>query len=153
MKNEKDIYHKIANILMIIISSEAKGILFDGFIYDSSAQLGCFDILPNDDKKYIDLSSKYIIELEGLIRDLRECEIFSVEKWTHFEFYLSKDAKFKMNFAYIPEEDSWVNLIMRGISDLTEDESKKLGIPKDLWLERIKHKGTGTLGKPKSEFY
>ena len=153
MNDDQKIYQEIANILASIMSSDAIAIIFDGFIYDTSSQIGCTNILLNNQKEFINLPSNLFIQLRNLIQKLQKCKIFANEKWTHFEVHLSKDGKFKMNFAYIPEEDSWVNLIMKGISDLSEEESSKLGIPKDLWLERIKHKGTGTSGKPKSEFY
>ena len=65
----------------------------------------------------------------------------------------SKNKMLEVDFVYIPEEDSWVDLIMKGISDLTEEEWKNTGIPKELWEERVRHKGTGTLGRPQSDFY
>ncbi len=59
---------------------------------------------------------------------------------------------FEVDFAYIPKEDSWVNLIMKGISDLTEEEWKNTGIPKELWEERVFYKDSGQLGKLQSYF-
>lgn len=148
MDDDQKIYQEIANILSSIMSSEAIAIIFDGFVYDTSSQIGCTNVLLNNQTEFVNLPSNLFIQLRDLIQKLQECKIFANEKWTHFEVKLDKNGKFKMKFAYILEEDSWVNLIMRGISDLTEEEAKKLGIPKDLWLERKSHKNKGVLGRP-----
>ena len=77
----------------------------------------------------------------SLMEELRELEIFT-EKWTHFKISLTEEGKIDFAFAYIPEEDSWVSLYMRGISDLTEEEWEKdySQIPKELWEERVRGK-------------
>ena len=45
-----------------------------------------------------------------------------------------------MKFAYIPDEDSWPMLYLRGVSDLADNEIKEYGIPKEIWEERVKVK-------------
>lgn len=45
-----------------------------------------------------------------------------------------------MKFTYIPDEDSWPMLYLRGGSDLAENEIKEYGIPKEIWEERVKLK-------------
>ena len=54
------------------------------------------------------------------------------EKWTHFTISLDENTNFKIEFAYIPEEDHWTSLHMKGISDLTKEEVLETAIPLEL---------------------
>lgn len=76
-----------------------------------------------------------------LMSELRSLDIFK-EKWTNFKVTLSDTGKFNIEFAYIPEEDHWPSLSMRGISDLSEEELDRdySQIPKELWKERVRIK-------------
>ena len=60
--------------------------------------------------------------------------------WTQSRFTLDKNGKFDVRFAYIPEEDSWGSLYLRGISDLTLEEAEEHNIPREIWEERVKAK-------------
>ncbi|MCY7296226.1 hypothetical protein HJG39_12400 [Alteromonas sp. a30] len=62
----------------------------------------------------------------------------SKENWTHFKASLTEKGKFKIEFAYIPEDDSWPGVYMKRVSDLTEEEAKAHYIPEQDWLERVK---------------
>ena len=57
---------------------------------------------------------------------------------------ISDQGRFNAEFGYIPREDSWVNLYMKGISDLSEEELDKdyPYIPKELWEERVRVKNS-----------
>ena len=153
MKSEQITYKEIKDILWSIMPLTVRKIVFRGYIYDSSAQLGCHKILDDGQMELIKIPSRMLLQLMYLMKDLQKCEIFSQEPWTHFKMIFSKNKMLEVDFVYIPKEDSWVNLIMKGISDLTEEEWKNTGIPKELWEERVRHKGTGTLGRLQSDFY
>ena len=60
--------------------------------------------------------------------------------WTQSRFTLDKNGKFDVRFAYIPEEDSWGSIYLRGISDLTLEEAEEHNIPREIWEERVKAK-------------
>ena len=60
--------------------------------------------------------------------------------WTQSRFTLDKNGKFDVRFAYIPEEDSWGSLYLRGISYLTLEEAEEHNIPREIWEERVKAK-------------
>ncbi|MCY7294596.1 hypothetical protein HJG39_04020 [Alteromonas sp. a30] len=51
---------------------------------------------------------------------------------------MSELGKIKVNFAYIPEDDSWAGLYMKGVSDLTREEAKANYIPEKDWADRVK---------------
>ncbi|MBS6027788.1 MAG: hypothetical protein KH899_09480, partial [Haemophilus pittmaniae] len=60
--------------------------------------------------------------------------------WTQSRFTLDENGKFDVKFAYVPDEDSWPMLYLRGVSDLEENEIKEYGIPREIWEERVKAK-------------
>lgn len=152
MKSEQIIYQEIKDILWSIIPPKESKIAFRGYIYDSPNQLGCHKILDDGQMELIEIPSGILLQLMYLMKGLQKCEIFSQKPWTHFKIIFLKNKMFEVDFAYIPKEDSWVNLIMKGISDLTEEEWKNTGIPKELWEERVFYKDSGQLGKLQSYF-
>ena len=152
MKNLYD-FVEVKNILKDIFPHEAKACYFEGFIYSDFSTCSLYFEDKNNENSSL-FENINLRETRNILKKIIEDSYDSAKgDWNHYQATLTNNGNFNMNVAYIPEDDRWSHLIMRGISDLTEDESKKLGIPKDLWLERIKHKGTGTSGNPKSEFY
>ena len=154
MADYQEIYQEIQSLLWSIFPDNSNKVTLKGAYYheyDNIMQLGYY----NNQKSWVSISinSSLFLQLLDLIESLQKCEIFSQEPWTHYKMIFSKNKMLEVDFVYIPEEDSWVNLIMKGISDLTEEEWKNTGIPKELWQERVRHKGTGALGRPKSDFY
>ena len=142
--SEQEIYQKIGELLWSIMPKEAKMIFCEGYIYPDINSCGFEWLTQNGkqdsfdfDKVPVEIGSQII----SLAEDLRSLDMF-VEKWTHFKISLTEEGKIDFAFAYIPEEDSWVSLYMRGISDLTEEEWEidYSQIPKDLWEERVRGK-------------
>ena len=142
--SEQEIYQKIGELLWSIMPKEARMIFCEGYIYPDTNSCGFEWLTQNGkqdsfdfDKIPVEIGSQII----SLAEDLRSLDMF-VEKWTHFKISLTEEGKIDFTFAYIPEEDSWVSLYMRGISDLTEEEWEKdySQIPKELWEERVRVK-------------
>lgn len=144
--NEQEIYQKTAELIWSIMPEEAKIMVCEGKIYPEhnsysfewiteTNQICWFEMdnIPHE------IGQKIIITME----ELRSLDIF-LEKWTHFKISLTEAGKIDFEFAYIPEEDSWVSLDMRGISDLTEEELDRdySQIPKELWKERLRIKNS-----------
>lgn len=142
--NEQELYQKIGELLWSIMTEEAIVIFCTGTIYSDSNSYS-FRWLTQDGKKksfdFDKMPDEIGDQIIGLMEELRSLDMF-VEKWTHFEISLTEEGKIDFAFAYIPEEDSWVSLFMRGISDLTEEEWEKdySQIPRELWEERVKFK-------------
>ena len=63
------------------------------------------------------------------MEELRELEMFT-EKWTHFKISLSEEGKIDFAFAYIPKDDYWPGLFMKGVSgqSLGRDIKKKIQV-------------------------
>jgi Fe-S cluster biosynthesis and repair protein YggX len=144
--NEQEIYQKIGELLWSIMATEARIIFCEGYIYPDTNSCS-FEWLTQNDKKDSFEFDEYPVEIGNqiisLITKLRALDIFR-EKWTHFKISLTEEEKIGFEFAYIPEEDSWVSLYMKGISDLSEEELDKdyPQIPKDLWKERLRIKNS-----------
>lgn len=142
--NEQDIYQKIGELLWSIMVEDAETIICEGYIYSEfnsysfewvtkENKIGWFDMneIPHGIGK----------EIIILMSELRSLDSFK-EKWTNFKVTLTDTGKFNIEFAYIPEEDHWPSLSMRGISDLSEEELDRdySQIPKELWEERVRIK-------------
>ncbi|WP_174492316.1 hypothetical protein [Acinetobacter sp. Marseille-Q1623] len=143
--NDQEIYQKIGEILWSIMPKDATVIYFTGDIYPEHYSGGARWLLKSGKIDTFSFGDMGAYEIEnkicGLMSELRELDMFP-EKWTHYKITLTDEGKFNTEFAYIPEEDSWVSLHMRGISDLTEEEWEKdySQIPRELWEERVKLK-------------
>ncbi len=84
------------------------------------------------------------------MRKLQKMEPFaSREPFTHYRITLTKEMKFAIDFAYIPEEQSWPDVYMKPVGALTAEEAKALDVPEERWLVRKRlHEGEIT----RSEF-
>ncbi len=54
----------------------------------------------------------------------------------HFLITAHKSGDIDFQIKYIPEEDDWVNMPMQRISELTEEQLKETGVPKEVWEDR-----------------
>lgn len=139
LNNDQLIYQKLGNILWSIFPKNRDEIILQGQIYGHED----FQLLTRLDLKVesIEIPSDIFLEFINLLGDLRGNEIFSKDPWTQFRVSLTDKGRFNIKFAYIPEEDSWPGLYMRGISDLTEDEAENVYfVPKEIWKERVRLK-------------
>ena len=140
--NEQEIYQKIGELLWSIMAEEATIIFCTGMIYldlnsysfrwltqDGKNKSFDFDKMPGE------IGDKII----SLMEELRELEIFT-EKWTHFKISLTEEGKIDFTFAYIPKDDYWPGLYMKGVSELNEDELDTYNIPLEDWEECVKLK-------------
>ena len=144
--NDQEIYQKIGELLWSVMPNEAVEIHFIGCIYSDYSAGGTEWLTAKDTIDSFEMGKRpYLIEdqLMDHILNLNSLDIFK-EKWTHFRFKLTDQGRFNAEFGYIPREDSWVNLYMKGISDLSEEELDKdyPYIPKELWEERVRVKNS-----------
>lgn len=63
---------------------------------------------------------------------------FDREPFTHMRRELTDKGKMNINFAYIPEWDSWTGLFMRGVSELSEEETRNLALS-NTWGIDVEH--------------
>ena len=148
-----EIYRDLKNVIWSAKPRGVNNVLLGGFCYKDSIEILFFE--DDEDKTWVLLPSTVLPKINDLIKELQEYDLSIGRHWTHLELLITDDGVFDREFLYIPEEDHWdgYGLYMQGISDLTEEEWKNTDIPKELWEERVRHKGTGTLGRPKSDFY
>lgn len=140
--NNQEKYQKIGELLWSIMAEEATILFCTGMIYldlnsysfrwltqDGKNKSFDFDKMPGE------IGDKII----SLMEELRELEIFT-EKWTHFKISLTEEGKIDFAFAYIPKDDYWPGLFMKGVSELNEEELDTYNIPLQDWEECVKLK-------------
>ncbi len=140
--NDQAIYQKIGELLWSIMPQEAKIIYFTGKLYSTYRGWGTDFTLKNGITSTFDFGQEPTsveMQIRDLVNDLRDLDIFK-DKWNHYKISLTEDGKFNVDFAYIPESDDWVNLYMKGVSDLKEDELDEYNIPLEEWEKRIELK-------------
>ncbi|EGZ51090.1 immunity protein YezG family protein [Neisseria wadsworthii] len=102
------------------------------------------DFIVNEEVKWFGFGEtpEIAADILDLLENIRNLPPFKgKEQWTHCHISLSDSGKFNIRFAYISEDDSWPNLFMRGISDLTEDEAENVyHVPREIWEERVRLK-------------
>ena len=138
--NEQDIYQKIGELLWSIMPQEAEIITFVGKIYPEYQGWGTSFILKDGSLSTFDFGEEPAdieLRIRDLVNVLRDSDVFK-EKWMHYKITLTDAAKFNIDFAYIPEEDSWVNLYMKAVSDLKKDDLDEYNIPVKEWEQRVK---------------
>lgn len=140
--NNQEKYQKIGELLWSIMAEESTILFCTGMIYldlnsysfrwltqDGKNKSFDFDKMPGE------IGDKII----SLMEELRELEIFT-EKWTHFKISLTEEGKIDFAFAYIPKDDYWPGLFMKGVSELNEEELDTYNIPLQDWEECMKLK-------------
>lgn len=140
--NEQEIYQKIGELLWSIMPEEAQEIYFTGDIYPEHYSGGADWLLKNGEIETYEFEEKtyeFEFKVYDLVHKLQTLDIFK-DKWTNYKITLTEEGKFNIEFAYIPEEDHWPNLFMRGVSDLEESELDQYYIPLDEWEKRVKIK-------------
>lgn len=141
-EQEQEIYQKIGELLWSIMPEEATVIYFTGDIYPEHWSGGADWLLKNGKiESFLFGESPYEIESQiyELMKKLRSLDMFA-EKWTNYKITLTETGKIDFEFAYIPEEDHWPGLLMKGVSELKEDELDLHNIPFEEWEMRIKHR-------------
>jgi hypothetical protein len=137
--DDQVIYQKLGELLWSVMSPEDSDIIFRGQVYSDHQD---FQLLSNTNRipRYIEIPTNLFFDLRELMENLKKCSVFSKEPWTHFKVFLNEKGNFKIEFAYIPEENSWVGLYMRSVSDLDQSELDEYNIPLEDWRNCIKAK-------------
>ena len=130
--DDQVIYQRLGELLWSVMSPEDSNIIFRGQVYSDYQD---FQLLSDIDQipRYIEIPTNLFFDLRELVEDLKKCSVFSKEPWNHFKGFLNEEGSFKIEFAYIPEENSWVGLYMKSVSDLDQSELDEYNIPLEEW--------------------
>ena len=136
-----EIYDEIKQIMSTSIPKEAKGATFPARIYENVTQGGLFWFLENGKEDTFEMEDELGDEInekiENLLKTLQKDMVSKNEPWTHCKITLSDKGEFNIEFADIPQEDSWGGLFLKRVSDLSFEEVKKhCYIPKKEWKKR-----------------
>ncbi|WP_120512570.1 immunity protein YezG family protein [Photobacterium salinisoli] len=145
MTEDQKIYRKIGEILWSIMPESAQEMYLIGKIYPDTYEL-CLEWLQKDLSigrfGFDNYPHKVCEDIYELACKLQKQAPFEREVWTHFKVILTESGKIKVEFCYIPQDDSWPGLLMNRVSELTLEEAKKYYIPEDEWIKCIeKYKG------------
>jgi hypothetical protein len=137
--NDQKLYQRIGELLWSIMPEDALEIYYIGCIYPDYSAGGAEWLTKENKIVSFEMGQRpYEVEsqIDDLIVELRSLDVFK-EKWTHFKFTLTDNGGFNTEFGYIPREDSWVNLYMKPVSDLKQEELDEYNIPLDEWEKRV----------------
>ena len=113
---DQEIYQKIAKIMWSIMLPEAK-------IFEISGK--CYGSFMEDESWFSDADGNRfqfafddvpilpLHEIMTLAAELKRLEPFAQKPWTHFKAVLHDSGKFKMEFAYVPEEENVIGVYMK----------------------------------------
>ena len=125
---DQAIIREMGKVLWSIFPTDGARIEFKAQLYDRSNQCGpeWFDgngkrLGPQSFDDYPDEAND---ELRSLALELQRTPPFDRQPFTHMLYELTSDGKVNLEFACIPEWDSWPGLFMKGVSELTEAEAR-----------------------------
>lgn len=123
---DQEIIHHIGKVLWNIFPTEAATTIVVGWFYESSHATR-LDWCDAQRKRIgpIGLGAtprEPMRTIETLCLELQRTPPFDRQPFTHMRYELSSEGKVNVDFAYIPEWDSWPGLFMKGVSELTEAE-------------------------------
>lgn len=130
--DDQVIYQRLGELLWSVMPPEDSNIIFRGQVYPDyqySQLLSDTNQIP----RYIEIPTNLFFDLRELMEHLKKCSVSSKDTWTHFKVFLNEEGSFKIEFAYIPEENSWVGLYMKSVSDLDQSELDEYNIPLQEW--------------------
>jgi hypothetical protein len=121
----------IGNAVWEVFIPQADLAVFQICLFDSAVGVGALSFYKKqelirdstDEPLYPD---GYInTTLRPLALTLQRTPPFSNTPFTHMRFEMDEQGKTQVDFAYIPEWDSWPGLFMRGVSEVPEEEASK----------------------------
>lgn len=140
MTEDQQIYQKIGKALWSIMPGSTKEMYLSGKIYPDTYEL-CPEWIEEDLSVGRFDFDNYPYEVCGCIYELacklQKLPLFEKESWNHFKVTLTEPGKIKVNFCYVPQDDSWPGLLMKRVSELTLEEAKKYYIPEEDWRQCV----------------
>ena len=145
IKEPNEIYEEIGKLIWSIFPEDGIKAIYKFQVYDSSSEYTFYWLDSNGEKSYHAFDDSSADDILNQIREqlklLQKHKLFEKEPWTQCKVTLSDQGEFNIKFAYIPWEDSWPGLYMKGVSELSYEEADNLcSIPKDEWEKRQKLK-------------
>lgn len=144
LQEPNEIYETIGKLLWSIFPEEGIEAIFDFKVYDTSSGYTFYWLDSNGDEAWHEFGqnpNEILDNIEEQLKQLQKHKLFEKEPWTQCKVTLSDKGEFNIKFAYIPWEDSWPGLYMKGVSEVSYEEAREhCNIPKDEWEKRQKLK-------------
>ena len=141
---DQQVFQEIGRLLASIMPDEAVEIYLSGMFFPAAMTLDGHWVLKDGTEGWFedDAADEVLYKIANLCQRLQALSADQGKPFTHFQIRLRDVTNFEMESANIPEEDSAPGLILRGISDLSQEEAEAGGIPKKVWKRCVaKFKG------------
>lgn len=136
--DDKEILRKIGQALVDIAPAEAEEMVFRGRIYPGFGQ-GMPSYISGEGEEVsfgqldTDLPIDAIMRILELAAELNRTPPFEAAQFNHFEYRIDRNNAVSIEVDHIPESQTWNNLYMRRLSDLSWDEAEDLSVPLKDW--------------------
>ncbi|HHB81080.1 MAG TPA: hypothetical protein ENK83_04945 [Aliiroseovarius sp.] len=134
---DKKIYlEKIGELLWSIMPRRAVQIGYQGQIYGGFSQSNLFWIGKKGRVRsfgFDDFPEDVAFEIEDTIAAMRDLPEFRHAPFNQFEVTLEEKGRAQIRVATIPEENSWVGLFLKGVSELPLEAAREFGISPEHW--------------------
>ncbi|WP_271270851.1 hypothetical protein [Aliamphritea hakodatensis] len=140
MTEDQKIYQEIGKALWSLMPDNAQLIYCIGMVYSDTHQIGPEWVNHDGSLGQFDFENypdDFCADVYQLVVKLQELPPYERQPWSHFKASLTEEGRFKMDFAYIPQADSWPGLFMKGVSDLSWEEAQEHYIPQKDWEKCI----------------
>lgn len=140
MNNRKEeidkIYQEIVDLIWSIFPNDGIEAYFNAQIFEDSNERNFYWLDSNGDKVWNELGKNPSVVLRQISEELKKLQnhkLFEKEKWTHCKVTVCNEGKLNIKFAYIPQENSWPGVYMKGVSELSYEEAEKHYVDTDEW--------------------
>jgi len=136
----EELTQSIGQKLWSIMPEGADEIYFEAALYEMHSQRGAHWRNRDGSPGHFDWGKAPGDMDEMIANDLlkmKSLDIFEREPWDHVTVTLTEAGKISFQYAYVPDEDFWSGVIMRGVSDLNDEELEQAYVPMDIWEYKI----------------
>ena len=126
---DQEIYREIGSSLWGVFHKDADRVIMFATVFenDSGAQLSFYRGEERLKSELGSVAGQVAFSQLVLIRELQTVPPFDKEPFTHFKYMLTDKGKMNVEFAYIPEWDSWPSVFMKGLSQFSKEEAMEFG--------------------------
>ncbi|GMG82662.1 hypothetical protein LNKW23_18750 [Paralimibaculum aggregatum] len=146
--DDRELLREIGQILVDLAPPEAEAMVFRGRIYPGFAQgmPGWVDAAGNETsfgEMDAELPSDSVLAILERAEALKRTPPFANAPFTHFEYRIDRNNEVGLDLAHIPEAQTWNNLYMRRIGELSREEAEDLSIPEADWRRAVEALAAG----------
>lgn len=141
MKEHEPYFQEIGKILWSIFPEDALSIKCSGCFYQDFHSSFFYWYLEDNSEHVFDWN-KWPEELGDkivtILKTLSGIQPYAQQPFNHFDVSIDNFGKFKFESNFVPRGDCVPRLLMKGLSDLTEEEAKANYYSIEKWAKHVK---------------